>query len=96
MDHGELVGIVSERDLHLVETLPDADPDEDIVDDAMTERVYIAAPDDHLSDVVEHMAARKLGSVVVMSEPHRVEGIFTSVDALEVLANLLRRTVEAS
>ena len=96
MDRGELVGIVSERDLHLVETLPDADPDEATVDDAMTELVYIAAPDDQLSDVVDHMAARKLGSVVVMSEPHRVEGIFTSVDALEVLANLLRRTVDAS
>ena len=95
MDHGQLVGIVSERDLHLVETLPDADPDEATVEDAMTETVYVVAPGDALSDVVHHMAARKLGSVVVMSEPQRVEGIFTSVDALDVLANLLRRTGDA-
>ena len=40
------------------------------------------------------MAAQKLGSVVVMQD-RRVEGIFTSIDALHVLSNVLRRTVDA-
>ena len=94
MDAGKLVGIVSERDLHLIETLPDADPDEVTVDDAMTEAVYVAAPTDEVSAVVDRMAARKLGSVVVMHD-HSVEGIFTSIDALQVLSHVLRRVVDA-
>jgi acetoin utilization protein AcuB len=94
MDAGKLVGIVSERDLHLIETLPDADPDEVTVDDAMTETVYVAAPTDEVSEVVDRMAAHKLGSAVVMQD-QRVEGIFTSIDALHVLAHVLRRTVDA-
>src|ERR1041385_8352156 len=37
LEDGKLVGIVSDRDLHLMETLPDSDPDEITVDEAMTE-----------------------------------------------------------
>jgi acetoin utilization protein AcuB len=94
MDADKLVGVVTERDLHLMETLPDADPDEVTVNEAMTEDVYVAAPDDAVADVVEHMADRKLGSAVVMAND-RVEGIFTSIDALQVLATVLRRTVDS-
>jgi acetoin utilization protein AcuB len=94
MDSGKLVGIVTERDLHLMETLPDADPDEVKVEEAMSEHVYVVAPDDAVADVVERMADQKIGSVVVMDHG-RVEGIFTSIDALQVLANVLRRTVDA-
>lgn len=93
MDAGKLVGLVSERDLHLIETLPDSDPDEVTVDDAMTETVYVAAPTDAVAEVVERMAADKLGSAVVMQD-QRVEGIFTSIDALQVLSHVLRRTVD--
>lgn len=93
LESGKLVGVVTERDLHLMETLPDADPDEVKVEEAMTEQVYVAAPGDEVADVVEHMADQKLGSVVVMDH-ERVEGIFTSIDALQVLASVLRRTVD--
>ena len=93
MDAGKLVGIVSERDLHLIETLPDSDPDDVTVDDAMTETVYVAAPTDEVSEVVDRMAAGKLGSAVVMQD-QRVEGIFTSIDALQVLSHVLRRSVD--
>jgi acetoin utilization protein AcuB len=92
-ESGKLVGIVTERDLHLMETLPDADPDEVKVEEAMSEHVYVAAPSDAVADVVERMADQKIGSVVVMDHD-RVEGIFTSIDALQVLANVLRRTVD--
>lgn len=94
MDAGTLVGIVSERDLHLIETLPDADPDDVTVDDAMTETVYVARPTDEIAEVVDRMVAQKIGSVVVMQD-RRVEGIFTSIDALVVLSNVLRRAVDA-
>jgi acetoin utilization protein AcuB len=93
MDSGKLVGIVTERDLHLIETLPDADPEEVKVDEAMTEGVYVVAPFDEVADVVEQMADKKIGSVVVMNDD-RVEGIFTSIDALQVLASVLRRATD--
>lgn len=93
MDSGKLVGIVTERDLHLIETLRDADPDEIKVEDAMTEHVYSAAPGDEVAGVVEKMAELKIGSVIV-TEGNRIEGIFTSIDALQVLSSVLRRTVD--
>jgi len=93
MEGDQLVGLVSERDLHLIETLPDADPDEVKVDEAMADVVFVAAPGDDVAEVVDRMAAQKLGSVVVMQD-RRVAGIFTSIDALQVLSNLLRRAVD--
>jgi acetoin utilization protein AcuB len=88
---GKLVGIVSERDLHLIETLPDCDPEDVAVEEAMTQEVYTVAPDAPVDVVVERMASHKYGSVVVVNGRGIVEGIFTSVDALQVLADVLRR-----
>mgnify|MGYP000470447692 CR=1 FL=1 len=93
VDAGKLVGIVSERDLHLMETLQDANPDEVTVSEAMSDVVYVARPEESTADVVDQMAAHKLGSVVVMSGD-RVDGIFTSIDALQVLSTVLRRAVD--
>src|ERR1043165_7029976 len=45
LEAGELVGIVSERDLHLIETLPDTDPEEVTVEEAMVPDVYSAGVD---------------------------------------------------
>jgi acetoin utilization protein AcuB len=91
LDAGKLVGVVSERDLHLMETLPGGDPDEITVEDAMIEDVYVVAADDPVDTVVENMADHKYGSAVVVNQQGHVEGIFTTVDALQVLADILRR-----
>lgn len=88
---GKLVGIVSDRDLHLIETLPDSDPDEVTVEEAMTEGVYVVAPDAPLDAVAEWMATHKYGCAVVADRRGVVEGIFTTVDAMQVLADVLRR-----
>jgi acetoin utilization protein AcuB len=91
LDGGKLVGIVSERDLHLIETLPDSDPDEVSVEEAMTIDVFTVLVDAPIDEVVESMAERKLGSAIVVNRRGGLEGIFTSVDALQALATLLRR-----
>ena len=91
LEAGQLVGIVTERDLHLIETLPDSDPDEVTVEEAMSQEVYAVGLDDSVDGVVEKMAERKYGSVVVLNPRGGVEGIFTTVDALQVLADVLRR-----
>jgi acetoin utilization protein AcuB len=85
---GKLVGILSLRDLHLVETLPDVDPERVRVEEAMTENPYTIAPDADLSEVAAHMAEQKLGSAVVV-ENNRVTGVLSSVDALRALADAL-------
>jgi acetoin utilization protein AcuB len=91
LDAGKLVGIVSDRDLHLIETLPDSDPDDITVEEAMTENAYVVGPDDPVDTVVERMAAHKYGCAIVANRRGFVEGIFTTVDAMQVLAEVLRR-----
>jgi len=85
---GKLIGLVSQRDLHLVETLRDVDPEVVRVEEAMTQDVYAVSPKTPLKEVVHEMAARKLGSAIVV-EGTTVVGVFTTVDALEFLAEML-------
>jgi acetoin utilization protein AcuB len=91
LEAGKLVGIVSERDLHLIETLPDSDPDEVAVEEAMIADVYAVSADALVDGIVEKMADHKYGAVVVLDRGGGVEGIFTTIDALQVLADVLRR-----
>ncbi len=85
---GRLVGIVTDRDVHLVETLEDVDPRLITVSDAMSTSVYAVASDTPLREVAREMAKHKYGSAVVMRH-HDVVGIFTTVDACRALANFL-------
>jgi acetoin utilization protein AcuB len=84
----KLVGLVSLRDLHLLETLPDVDVLEVRVAEAMSPEVYSVRPATPLKRVVREMATRKLGSAVVVKRG-KVVGVFTTVDALKALAALL-------
>lgn len=85
LDRDRLVGIVSQRDLMLIETLPDVSPGEVPVEDAMIGEVFVVAPDASLGEVASHMARRKLGAAVV-AENGRVVGVFTVTDACRALA----------
>jgi acetoin utilization protein AcuB len=88
LDGGTMVGVVSDGDLHLVETLRDVDPERVLVEDAMTQDVYAVLPDAPVDQVVRTMARRKLGSAIVV-ERGRVVGIFTTIDALRSFARML-------
>jgi acetoin utilization protein AcuB len=88
LHQGKLVGVVSDRDLHLVETLSDVDPRKICVSEAMTMDTYVVTPDASLDEVVSTMAAKKYGSAVVTDHGH-VVGIFTTVDACSAFADLL-------
>lgn len=89
VDQGKLVGIVSERDLFVVESLVKANVDRDVVADAMNPRVYTTTADAKLRDVARVMAAERYGSAVVMDGEH-VAGIFTATDAFRHLVSALR------
>jgi acetoin utilization protein AcuB len=88
LHQGKVVGIVTDRDLRLVETLRDVDPNKVAVSEAMTPDPYIVAPGTSLDEVVSTMAAKKYGSAVVSDHGH-VVGIFTTVDACSAFAELL-------
>jgi acetoin utilization protein AcuB len=86
LERGSLVGLVSDRDLHLVETLGVGSPEEITVEEAMSQDVLVAGPGEAIPDVARRMAERKAGSAVIVRNDH-VIGIFTTVDALRLLAN---------
>jgi acetoin utilization protein AcuB len=85
---GKIVGVVSDGDLHLIETLKDVDPEEVKVEDAMTQVPYAVSPETPLDDVVKNMAEHKYGSAVVVANG-KVVGIFTTVDACRAFAEML-------
>ncbi|WP_437284800.1 CBS domain-containing protein [Sorangium sp. So ce406] len=85
---GRLVGMISERDIYWIETLKEEEGDDLLVSEAMSPSPYAVAPDAPLSEVVREMAEHKYGSAVVLKGEH-VVGVFTTTDALAVLAALL-------
>jgi acetoin utilization protein AcuB len=85
---GALVGILTERDLSLIESLRNVDPKQVTVEEAMTSSVYSVSPDAMLDEVVGTMSEKKYGSAVVMQNG-KVVGIFTTVDVCRALADLL-------
>jgi acetoin utilization protein AcuB len=88
LDHGKLIGILSQRDLYFVETLTDGDPGDVAVEEAMTQDVHTVGPDASLAEIAHYMAEHKTGCTVVLDHGKPV-GIFTATDALRVLADML-------
>ena len=90
LDGGRIVGMVSERDLLLVESLPGVSPADVRVEEAMVQDVFTVSPDTPIGEAIETMIRRKVGSAIVC-EGDRVLGVFTTVDALGALHRLLER-----
>jgi acetoin utilization protein AcuB len=91
--NGQLVGIVSERDIDLLEAALHVDmkgEDKLTVAQAMTSQPFTCGPEAHLHAVAAEMAAHKYGTAVVVdpNHPSQVVGVFTSTDALRALAFL--------
>lgn len=85
---GSLIGILSDRDVKLVESFKDVDPQNVKVEEAFTPDPYIVSPQSSLADVCEEMAVKKYGCALVCDNKKLV-GIFTWVDALSALNELL-------
>lgn len=81
LDGGKLVGILSERDLDILEGFDAVDPETVTVEEAMTPDPYVVAPTETVLEVARTMATRKIGSAIV-AERGKVVGVFTTIDAL--------------
>jgi acetoin utilization protein AcuB len=87
---GNLVGLISARDLHLIGSLKDVNPTKVSVKAAMSKEVYSISPETPLDEVVNTMADHKYGCAVVMQNGH-VVGIFTTIDVCRSFSELLRK-----
>jgi acetoin utilization protein AcuB len=88
LEGGQLVGVVSERDIALIRSVVRGQDDQLTVEEAMTAVPYCVSPDSPVAEVARHMASRKLGSAIVIDQG-KIAGVFTTTDALQVLASIL-------
>lgn len=86
---GELVGVLTARDITLLEASEHIDPDKMTVEEAMSGVPYAVGPETPMAEVLQQMAERKLGSAIVMVRSE-VTGIYTSTDAVAMLAELMK------
>ena len=86
-ERGKIIGMISDRDVKLASGF--ADPATLTAEEIMTPDPYVVKPDTKLNDVVSAMAEHKYGSCIIENENHHSVGIFTSVDALRLLAEYL-------
>ena len=80
----QLLGVISERDLLK------ANKSKDEINTVMTTHVFVAQENEDIAKVVEVMAEEKYGSVMVVNAANELTGIFTTTDALNLLAKLLK------
>ncbi len=86
---GKFAGILTDRDIKFVQGLHDLDLDKLVVDDVAREQAFIVESESPLDQVAAEMADQKVGSAIVMQNGKLV-GIFTTVDAMRALSELLR------
>lgn len=89
LEGGQLVGMLSQRDLYFVESLDSSSPGEVKVEEAMTQDVFEVGKDTPLASVVDTMLQHKHGCAVV-TDGGKVSGVFSTIDALGVLLEKLR------
>lgn len=89
LDGGTLVGILSEGDLTAVELLERPGLSAVTVAEAMTPDPYTVPQGAPLSEVAQTMADQKYGCAVIVDARGAVLDIFTTNDALRLLAKAL-------
>lgn len=87
-DGAKLIGLVSERELRALENMEGFNSAGCTVEDFSLVAPYAVAPSAKVRDVAAEMADRKLGSAAVV-HGDQVVGVFTTIDALRLLAQLL-------
>lgn len=90
LKNGKIIGILSDRDVKMVLGFKDIDPQKVTVEEACTFDPLSVSPEAPLDEVVTLMAEKKIGSVLIVDN-HKLVGIFTWIDALQALAEILNQ-----
>jgi len=86
-DGGKLIGVLTDRDIKLAASFEGS---EDLVaEEVMTPDPYTVAPETPADVVAKEMAEHKWGCAIVQQSNGKVVGIFTAVDGMRVLAEML-------
>jgi acetoin utilization protein AcuB len=87
---GEVIGIVSEGDLHRwsSQAAPDWDRTVVLAAQAMVPSPYVVAFDTPLSEVAAEMNRRRIGSALVVRQG-KLAGILSAMDICRILASVL-------
>lgn len=86
---GELVGVISDRDVKLALSIH-ANAGDLKIGDVMSDNVYWVTPETPVDKVTETMFREKFGCTVIRRHDGKTVGIFAANDALKVLTILLR------
>lgn len=89
-DSGAVVGIISQRDLNLIEGLGRLNR-VFVASDLMRKDPFVVDPSTPLEDVVFELSSRKIGSAIVSNVDEDYLGIFTSTDAMNALIEIARQ-----
>ena len=85
VENGKAIGIVSDRDLQFVTMSGTSDQIK--CRDIMTEDPFVVSTSTPITDVARTMVDKRINSVLFNNSEGKVVGIFTSTDALKLLAN---------
>ena len=85
-----LIGLVSDLEIGFLVALR-AQPDRLAVGEIMTANPYVVAPDADLQAVATHLVEHKETCAVIVDKG-RVVGVFTQIDALRALIDLVAKT----
>jgi CBS domain-containing protein len=85
---GRAVGVVTRRELTLIDTVSDAPFEALTLKDVMLSSPFEVAATMPVRDVIEKMVAEEL-PVAVVTDHAAVRGVFTAMDAVRVLAEAL-------
>lgn len=88
LEYGELVGVISERDILYLFQLEGQDINTISVEEAMTEDYYSANIDDDISKVSKYMADNRIGSAIILDHDEKLVGIYTYTDALKAVVDI--------
>jgi acetoin utilization protein AcuB len=88
LKRNKVVGVISQRDVYLMQSIENSAPSEVPVSEAMTDDPYTVEPDERIDRVAREMARRKIGTALI-THGDRLLGMFTTTDALLALAALV-------
>ncbi len=88
IESGEVVGVISERDILYLFQIEGDDIEDLTVEEVMTEDFYAAKLDDDITSVSRYMAENRIGSAIILDHNNKLVGIYTYTDALKAIVDI--------
>tara|TARA_Y100000296_G_C5168980_1_gene256266 strand:+ start:489 stop:902 length:414 start_codon:yes stop_codon:yes gene_type:complete len=94
LDNSRPIGIISDRDIHLLNDIGKEELRLLKASDIMVSEPYCVNLGTPLDEVAFKMSERKIGSALIVNKDGDLDSIFTSVDGLNALIEIIRGEVE--